>query len=363
MHLLLSILLLLSQPKAQQATQPRVVSVENAGLLFTDNPAGVTGADAGYSIDMGTRTLWLFGDIFLQHPVDPAKPSAGFISNSGLLVPNGKDVESLRSYSFLTDSRGIARQVITRVQGEDDKVRLWPFGGWYDAAKRQVYLYYGMLRVTGNGPLDFRLTGHGIARADARDPAHLQFERLKNAQGEYVFWPAEGHVVFGSAVVGKTPASDPYLYIVGYREGGGKRGIVARVQHKYIADLTKYKYYAGGADKSEWVTTPDTATDIEGLREFPTELSVNYNAYLGGYLAVHSVGVEPKIRLSLAPNPWGPYKQIAEIAAPHRAFEKAFCYAGKEHPELAEQGGKVIYVTYVDSQRYWLQLLKVTLGR
>jgi len=53
----------------------------------------------------------------------------------------------------------------------------------------------------------------------------------------------------------------------------------------------------------------------------------------------------------------------SEIGSPHQAFASSFCYAGKEHPELAEQGGRVIYVTYVDNQRYWLQLLKVTLAK
>ena len=88
-----------------------------------------------------------------------------------------------------------------------------------------------------------------------------------------------------------------------------------------------------------------------------------YNAYLGGYLAVHSVGISERMRLSLAPAPWGPYRPIAEIGAPHRALERAFCYAGKEHPELAQEHGRILYITYVDSERYWLQLLKVTLQR
>jgi hypothetical protein len=112
-----------------------------------------------------------------------------------------------------------------------------------------------------------------------------------------------------------------------------------------------------------WSRKHEDASDVEGLRDIPSELSVAYNRYLGGYLAIHSIGISDRIRLSLAPKPWGPYRQIAEIGAPHRAFEKAFCYAGKEHPELSEQGGKVVHVTYVDSQRYWLQLLKVTLER
>jgi hypothetical protein len=104
-----------------------------------------------------------------------------------------------------------------------------------------------------------------------------------------------------------------------------------------------------------------TIGDVEGLTDFPTELSVSCNAYLRGYLAAHSIGIGGKLRLSLALNPWGPFRPLSEISTPSRALSQGFCYAGKEHPELAEDRGRIIYITYVDSSRYWLQLLKVTL--
>ena len=71
--------------------------------------------------------------------------------------------------------------------------------------------------------------------------------------------------------------------------------------------------------------------------------------------------ISEKIRLSLSKEIWGPYEPIGEITAPHKAFAKAFCYDGAEHPELAEENGRIIYITYVDSDRYWEQLYKVTL--
>jgi hypothetical protein len=170
--------------------------------------------------------------------------------------------------------------------------------------------------------------------------------------------------MFGSAVVGGVPANDPYLYIVGIKERAGKKvGNLARVRKERIEHLTDYEYFTGTPIMPRWTNAVSEAADVEGLADFPNELSIAYNNYLKGYLAVHSIGVEPRLRLSLAPHPGGPYRKIAEIGAPHRAFERAFCYAGKEHPELAEQNGKIIYVTYVDSQRYWLQLLKITLSR
>ena len=58
--------------------------------------------------------------------------------------------------------------------------------------------------------------------------------------------------------------------------------------------------------------------------------------------------------------PWGPYDNPHNIVVPKQVFSNGFCYAAKEHPELAEENGRVIYVTYVDSSRYWLQKLLPT---
>ncbi len=342
----------------------RVEKVENGGLLFTDNQAGVSGVDCGYSLPIGGHTLWFFGDIFLLHPTDPSGRYVGGVSNAALVVPAG-GVASLRKYHFLADPvTGLARQVIPNAPGEGTETRIWPFGGWYDSVARRAYVYYGRVRTTGGGgPFDFRVEGHGLAASAVSRMDAIQFERLRTSAGRELWWepPAD---LYGAAVVSGTPESDPYIYIVGVHESkGAKTARLARVNRSRIADLSAYEYLCALGRQPQWSARPADAVDVEGLRDFPSELSVSHNRFIGGYLAVHSVGITERIRLSVAREPWGPYRPIAEIGAPHRAFERAFCYAGKEHQELAEQGGRVIYVTYVDSQRYWLRLLKVTLAR
>lgn len=332
----------------------KILSVQNAGLLFTDNPAGVDGTDAGYSVPLGKQTLWLFGDVFLRDPKAPEKPIVGVLSNCGLLVPKGTGAGPLKSYRFLTYPSGLACQLIDSdtVKGKD--LRFWPFGGWYDASAKKIYLFYGRIRTTGNGPFAFKAEGHGLTVADA---THLDSIRFRPLQPE-IWWPNEpGKPVFGSAVT----EFGGFLYVYGFQERGHQKfGKVARVPKSRVRDLSAFEYYAAG---DRWCMEIDKAADIDGLSGFPTELSVTYNAYLGGYLAVHSIGISDKVRLSLALSPWGPFRPLGEISTPTRALSKGFCYAGKEHPELAEERGRIIYVTYVDSSRYWLQLLKVTLRR
>jgi hypothetical protein len=328
--------------------------VQNAGLLFTDNPAGVSGVDAGYSIPLDKQTLWLFGDTFLLDPNSPARNYVGAVSNCGLVVPKGSGPSPLKGYRFLTDENRLARQLIDSetVKGKD--VRFWPFGGWYDSKAKRIFLFYGRIRVTGNGPLDFRADGYGLAVADASNPESIRFRPVP----QEIWWPNEpGKPVFGSAVV---PAGE-YLYVVGFQQRAGRKaGKMVRVLKSRVQDFSAYEYFASG---DRWSPDIGQAADVERLADFPSELSIAYNTYLGGYLAFHSIGTSGRARFSLAPNPWGPYRTVGEIGTPLQALAKGLSYAGKEHPELAEEQGRIVYVTYVDQNRYWLQLLRVTLSR
>lgn len=354
MIMLLAMALLAALPVTVAST-PRVEKVENGGLLFTDNQAGISGVDCGYSLPIGRRTLWVFGDVFLLHPTDAAKPYVGGVSNCGLLTGRGPGTAPLARYTVLTDpATGLARPLLANRPDEDNRVRFWLFGAHHDDGAHRLYQFYARIRTNGPGPFDFAAEGHGLATASTTKPEELQLERIQ-AGGSDLWWPATGPL-YGAAVA----RQGEMLYVYGVDDRApGKPGVVARVPAASIADRSAYRYLgAGGA----WQADPSAAAPVPGLSGF-SELTVAYNDYLGGWLAVHSVGIDQKVRLCLAPQPWGPFKTLAEIGAPHRAFEKAFCYAGKEHPEMREQGGKVIYITYVDGQRYWLQLLKVTLAR
>jgi hypothetical protein len=340
----------------------QIARVENGGLLFTDNSAGVSGLDGGFSLPIGRQTLWFFGDAFLLDPTAPAKPYVGNVSNCALLVSKGRGSAPLRRYTFLTDPHtGLARPVIPTHEGEGNETRLWPLGSWYDAAHKTVYLYYFLVKFTGEGgPLGFKVLGYGLARGDVGDPSRLQFIRLKASDGSDLWGKTGQDPMLGIAVV--SGARGNYVYLLGYRKvGEKKKPLVARVLKDRITEFGAYEYFSGSAEQPRWSRDSSQAAGIEGLDEIPDMASISYNSYLKGYLAVHSVGITEKIRFSLAPHPWGPYTRLGEIGAPHQAFSKSFCYAGMEHPELAEENGKIVYVTYVDYERYWLQLFKVTL--
>jgi hypothetical protein len=348
-------------------TKVKILSVKNEGLLFTDNNAGVSGVDVASSIPVGHRVLWLFGDVFLLGPVEaPIQNYVGNVSNCGLWVPLAPGAASLHHYQFLCDAATqLARQLIPLENGEGNETRLWPSGGWYDSHTHRLYVYYSINKVVGSGAFGFKVEGYGLAYASSTHQP-LQFTRLRLKSLGSLWWPLNSGAIFGCAVI--DAPTDPYLYIVGMEDRQGHHyGKLARVLKSHIEDFQAYEYFAGYGEhpqKPHWSKHVQDAADVEGLKDFPNELSITYNAYLGAYLAVYSEGVfSQRALLCEALKPWGPYHPIGEISTPHRAFENAFCYACKEHPELAEQNGRIIYVTYVDSERYWPQLLKVTLQK
>ena len=354
---------LLAAIAAENVPQPpRIAKVENEGLLFTDNKAGVTGVDGYFSLPIGKQTAWFFGDVFLIDPVSPVKKWKGDVSNCALLTPSGRGRRGLFNYQFLTNSStGLARPLIPNRPDEDDKVRFWPLAGYYDDHAKVVYLYYNLVHFTGEGgPFGFRVIGYGLAKSDAHDPSKMLFERLKGSAGEELWGRIENSPTFGLTIVSGAPGKN--LYLIG--DQGKKKNphaTLARVPKNRIADQQAYEYFSDTATSPAWSTNVQDAAPLDGLSGFSGSISVVWNKYLDGYLAVHHVEIGEKIRLSLSKEIWGPYKPIGEITAPHKAFAKAFCYDGAEHPELAEENGRIIYITYVDSDRYWEQLYKVTL--
>jgi hypothetical protein len=353
---------LLAGPASE--AQARIAKVENKGLLFTDNSAGVSGVDGYFSLPMGYQTVWFFGDVFLLDPTSPEKPWVGNVSNCALLTPSGKGIRGLSQYQFLTDPKtGCARPILPNKSGEDNSIRFWPLAAYYDEVQRAVFLYYMRIEAhPGGGPLDFSIAGYGLAKSDARDPAKMRFERINGASGEELWGRTEKGPLFGITIVCGAPGTN--IYVFGYRERKGSRpGVLARVSKKRIADQKAYEYFSGTATSPRWSGDVNDAADIAGLTDIASVLSVAYNKYLGGYLAVHQKDTSEQIRFCIAKEPWGPYQTIGEIAARHKAFAKSFCYDGAEHPELAEENGRIVYVTFVDSDRYWQQLYKVTLQK
>jgi hypothetical protein len=99
-------------------------------------------------------------------------------------------------------------------------------------------------------------------------------------------------------------------------------------------------------DGSTW--NADLGQAVTVLHGPPGDLSVSFNPHLGAFLAVYSGIFSNDVWFRSAPHPEGPWSDAQKMftgLAPSSGND----YAGKEHPELAEDGGKTLVVTYARS--------------
>lgn len=117
--------------------------------------------------------------------------------------------------------------------------------------------------------------------------------------------------------------------------------LLARVPLDRAFGRSSWRFYAGGGN---WTSDWHDAQPV--LRTDKVELfSVQWNEYLGKYLAVYRSIVDRWIRLRVADRPEGPWSEpVIEIQGLRRSGEWIGLALG--HPEIARDGGRIEYLTY-----------------
>ncbi len=354
-----------------------IASVKDLGLQFRDNSHRMVGQDGAFTIPLREGLLWFFGDTLigsrqadesLWYPEgravgpDDMSGKAGIermINNCGLISRDPCGADGVRDYRYILDAQGRIRPLIPLAEDEDpDRVRIWCLHGVQ--AGETIYLYFIKVETVAEGifPVNFKIIGSGLAVGDCFD---WQFVRLLH-QGSDIWWP--GHQPhFASAVLN---TEQDYIYCYGVLQGDDKvqRCYLARVRKEEIARRDGYAYLC--APLPQWSPNIEDAMPI--FSGMPNEQSVSFNVWLGKYLAVHSLDLSGKIVARTADHPWGPWSDAIELyqVKKEHPFAQRYpqlIYAGKEHPALARENGRIIYVTYIEFEEYYPHLLEITLTR
>jgi hypothetical protein len=333
-------------------------SVRYLGKQFQENAVNVTGCDGATSIKLPSGdALWLFGDT-VEGPFTSIRTVdlKDKLSNTGAIVPTQDATNGIKQFHFLTQTDGRRpRQIIPFAADEDPaKQRLWPMSG--ACVGKHVYVFYHRITlIDGVNIFDnFQLDGMGLARANTDD---LQFERLKAPDGTYELW--KGSDPTYGVFVNQTA---DYLYLWGNLLTGM---FLARTRPDEIEDLASCEYLAAAPTysnpnvESRWSRHFEPATCL--FDSVPNEMSAAYNPYLGKYLAIHSFLRENKIVVRTAPQLYGPWTDGQIIYRPQHIADTDLIYAAKEHPEMAQQNGQRIYVTFINSSTYIPELFEVAL--
>lgn len=335
-----------------------VESVRYLGKQFLENSVDVTGIDGATSLVLPSGdALWVFGDtVEGSFETIRGMKLTKLRSNSAAVVPPQDASEGVKKFRFLATPDGKRpRQMIPFAADEDPaRHRVWGVHGV--SVGEHVYLFYHRITMLDDVDVfvNFRLDGMGIARASADD---LEFTRLTAPDETCEFWKGYSPT-FGVFVEHR----DDFLYLWGSLTTGM---FLARTRPEAIEDPSRYEYLVAAPTEQlpdvqpRWQKSfKPTAMLFDSV---PNEMSASFNAHLGCYVAFHSLHRESKLAMRTAPAITGPWSAPQIVYSPERVKDSDLIYATKEHPELARDDGRVVYVTFINSSTYVPELIELTL--
>jgi hypothetical protein len=292
------------------------------------HPAVVTARDGGASVAIGGKILWLFDDTLMT-----VTGADGFSYRSSTAAWG--DGPSLTLAEPL-DAAGAPFQLLpytadeltyNQTNGPMERFALWP-GSAIAASDTQALIFFQYLKVHP-GSLNYEGLGTGTATLAAG-------ETVASRTPDLLFPPSVPGFSVGAVVAGgfvHLYACDP---VPGALDSDCR---VARAATADAATATAWTTWDGAA----W--NPDLTKGVPVLHGAPGDLSVSWNDHLGAYLAVHSAIFSNDVVFHTAPGPEGPWTGAAPLftGEGHAGVSN---YAGKEHPELATDGGRGLFVTY-----------------
>ena len=314
--------------RAAAAEPPKELDVvATVDLGAVGKPASVKGRDGGESALVGGMMLWTFGDTIYS---PQAEDGTNLRSNTAALADPRRPLE----VNEPVDSKGAPRQAIPFTEDEqtynakagrpDDRMALWT-GGVAPVDADHAVAFFSVLHV-GEGLYNYTHRGIGTALFAAGSTEAKRNEGLLFTADEPGF--------------ARTLIHDGNLYLYGSVPRDKEQGFgVARAPLARATDRSAYEFWNG----AEW--TSDVEQTAVVFDQIPGGVSLSYNVHLGKFLAIHSGMMVSDVRGRTAPRPEGPWSD-AKILFAVEEGKGGWCYAAQEHPELAQDGGRKIFISY-----------------
>jgi hypothetical protein len=322
----------------------RVSAARPVGTLLDQIDAGIAGFDGGYSFLHDGRAFWSFGDTAL--------------SNGGLVIGNtfaetsDLDASDGIRLAFRKDADG------TPLDPHPDAVQGEESAAWATMmVEKDGYLYESFSAVRFD-PVEWVVfLGQGLLRSTRPLAAITDANDVELVRTD-AFWPVDAA---GAPQEPGVPfhSDGKYVYLDSTVPGTNELAILSRVKREDLEDKRAYTYWTG----KYWSRNRSDAVNIlpdDGYRENVTLLTIERNAYLGKWLIVHSAGEKGNLIVARVADhitgPWSPAKILARCPPYYSA-----CNFAHLHPEYDRDGGRILYLTYSNWQRYKVYLLELVL--
>ncbi|MBU2676815.1 MAG: DUF4185 domain-containing protein [Gammaproteobacteria bacterium] len=302
-----------------------------ADSLFFGDPHWV-GADGAYSIDLGhDRTLWLFGDTWVDPSGRHTRQNAHMIRNSVAIQTGADPSNATIKFYWQADASDVPKAFFAQQGGE------WFWPGHGVRLDDRLIIFLNRLRGTSTG-LGFASAGWNAVMIENPDdePSNWRKRMLQTPEN-----PLGIIVGFASTMRWKE-----YLYAFGSEDPVKTHPIyVARwpVAKVHEGDLESPEWW-GGVEIG-WVPDASSASRRPVIENGQSELTVHASDGDHKFIAVQTVGFgKSDLAIRSAKEltgPWTPPNLI--YRPPEYDRPNVMIYSAKAHPQLA---GADLVVTY-----------------
>jgi hypothetical protein len=214
------------------------------------------------------------------------------------------------------------------------RLAVWPGTMVFDSERDRALIFYGLIHAEP-GDFNFRGVGQSIALWERFEEAPTRPEVSPAAEHPTLLF-AEGEPPWGTAAV--IEGEDLFVFACDSDEDGFSPPCrLARVATADVLDRSAWSYWDG----SDWSEEMDDATVLFGGAP---SVTISSNAYLGAWTALYATPLSNEVVMRTAPELTGPWSEPGLMFVAEREEEGA--YDGNAHPELEEEEGRVLYVTF-----------------
>jgi hypothetical protein len=311
----------------------------------------ILGRDGGYSALFDGNSVWLYGDTFLAQP---NAENFTLIGDSWSHTTDLNAESNISGFKEPTDSVGAPEMILPLTASElafneahnsnpcqqpcGARWALWPMSITVDSSSNQALLFY---QVVSAQPGNFNFQGIGESVATWQSLSAVPVRPTLNppivsGHPDLIF--GENDPVFGSASL--IVNGMLYVYGCGVQTNGLDKGCrIGRVAPSQVQNRSAWTFYAGSGN---WSPQPSNAVPVF---EGESILSVDWNSYLGLYIAVYSAQFSQNVMIRTAKVPEGPWSDET-VAFTAMQPASGNTYDAHAHSEYALNGGQTIFVSY-----------------